>query len=79
MRGNLVILDHEAFNKQSSGLIVKCLEIPHSAYSNRCMAFILYPRKTLISEANDKRERCYKTMNYGFEILPLVRIKKETQ
>jgi hypothetical protein len=28
-------LNFKAFNKQSSGLIVKCLEIPHYAYSSR--------------------------------------------
>jgi hypothetical protein len=33
--GGLVNLDIKAFNKQSSGLIEKCLEIPHYAYSSR--------------------------------------------
>jgi hypothetical protein len=32
MRGDLVNLNFKAFNKQRSGLIVKCLEIPHYAY-----------------------------------------------
>jgi hypothetical protein len=36
MRGDLVNLNFKAFNKQSSGLIVKCLEIPHYAYLCRC-------------------------------------------
>ena len=35
MRGNVVNLSIKAFNKQSSGLIVKCLEMPHYAYSSR--------------------------------------------
>jgi len=30
--GDSVNLSIKAFNKQSSGLIVKCLEIPHYAY-----------------------------------------------
>jgi hypothetical protein len=38
MRGDLVNLNIKAFNKQSSGLIVKCLEIPHYAYSSRWQA-----------------------------------------
>jgi ATP sulfurylase len=38
MRGNLVNWVFKAFNKQSSGLTVKCLEIPHYAYSSRCGA-----------------------------------------
>jgi len=37
MRGDIVNLNFKAFNKQSSGLIVKCFEIPHYAYSSRCM------------------------------------------
>ncbi len=36
MRGDLVNLNIKAFNKQRSGLIVNCLEIPHYAYSSRC-------------------------------------------
>ncbi len=32
MRDDLVNLNFKAFNKQRSGLIVKCLEIPHYAY-----------------------------------------------
>ena len=36
MRGDLVNLNFRATNKQSSGLKVKCLEIPHYAYSGRC-------------------------------------------
>jgi len=35
MRGDFVNLNIKAFNKQCSGLIVKCLEIPHYAYSRR--------------------------------------------
>ncbi len=35
MRGYWVNLNIEAFNKQRSGLIVKCLAIPHYAYSSR--------------------------------------------
>ena len=35
MRGDLLIMNFKAFNKQHSGLIVKCLEIPHYAYSSR--------------------------------------------
>ncbi len=34
MRGNIVNLNIKAFNKQSTDLKVKCLEIPHYAYSN---------------------------------------------
>ncbi len=33
--GDLVYLNIKAFNKQCSGLTVKCLEIPHYAYSSR--------------------------------------------
>ena len=36
----MVNLNIKAFNKQRSGLIVKCLEIPHYAYSSRCKTFI---------------------------------------
>ena len=36
MRGEVVNLNIKAFNKQHSGLIVKCLKIPHYAYSSRC-------------------------------------------
>jgi len=39
MRGDLVNLSIRAINKQCSGLIVKCNEIPHYAYSHRCGAF----------------------------------------
>ncbi len=51
MRGDLVNLNFKAFNKQFSGLlvalreapfgqlIVKRLEIPHYAYSSRCLQF----------------------------------------
>lgn len=35
MRGDVVNLNFKAFNKLCIGLIVKCLEIPHYAYSNR--------------------------------------------
>ncbi len=35
MRGDFLNLNFKAFNKQLSGLIVKCLEIPHYAYSSR--------------------------------------------
>ncbi len=35
MRGDLVNLNIKAFNKQCSGLIVQCFEIPHYAYSSR--------------------------------------------
>lgn len=35
MRGDSVNLNFKAFNKQPSDLIVKCLEIPHYAYSQR--------------------------------------------
>ena len=35
MRGDLVNLNMKAFNKQSIGLTMKCLEIPHYAYSSR--------------------------------------------
>lgn len=40
MRGDFVNLEIKAINKQSSGLIVKCLEIPHYAYSSRCVQII---------------------------------------
>jgi len=40
MRGNLVNLNIKAFNKQRSGLIVKCLKIPHYAYSSRWSAIL---------------------------------------
>jgi len=33
--GDLVYLNIKEFNKQCSGLTVKCLEIPHYAYSSR--------------------------------------------
>lgn len=33
---DLVYLNIKAFNKQRSGLTVKCLEISHYAYSSRC-------------------------------------------
>lgn len=36
MRGDLLNLSFNAIYKQSSGLTVKCLEIPHYAYSSRC-------------------------------------------
>ena len=36
MRGDWLNLNFKEFNEQSSGLIVKCLEIPHNAYSDRC-------------------------------------------
>ncbi len=36
MRGDLLNLELKAFNKYCSGLIVKCLLIPHYAYSSRC-------------------------------------------
>lgn len=39
MRGDLVNLNFKAFNKQLSGLIMKCLEIPHYAYLRRCKQF----------------------------------------
>ncbi len=54
MRGDLINLKFKAFNKQSSGLlaslreapfgrlIVKCLEIPHYAYSSRWAKFPTY-------------------------------------
>ena len=35
MRGDLVNLSIKAFNKHFSGLTLKCLEIPHYAYSSR--------------------------------------------
>jgi len=35
MQGEVVNLNIKAFNKQHGGLIVKCLEIPHYAYSSR--------------------------------------------
>ena len=35
MRGDVVNLNIIANKKHSSGLIVKCLEIPHYAYSSR--------------------------------------------
>ncbi len=35
MRGDVINVNIKAFNKHSSGLIVKCLEIPHYAYSSR--------------------------------------------
>jgi hypothetical protein len=41
MRGDLVNLNITAFNKHSSGLIVKCLVFPHYAYSSRCVALPL--------------------------------------
>ncbi len=34
MRGDLVNLNIKTFNKTLSGVIVKCLEIPHYAYSS---------------------------------------------
>jgi len=34
MRGDLVNLNFKAFNKQSSGLIVKCFEMPNGPYLN---------------------------------------------
>jgi len=37
MRGDVVNLSFKAINKRSSGLIEKCLEIPHYAYSSRYM------------------------------------------
>jgi len=30
-------MSHKAFNKQRSGLIVNCFEIPHYAYYQRCV------------------------------------------
>jgi hypothetical protein len=33
--GDVVNLNFKSFNKHCSGLIVKCLEIPHYAYSSR--------------------------------------------
>lgn len=50
MRGDLVNLNIKAFNKQSSGLIVKCLEIPHYAYSSRCA---LYYKTDTTNKIND--------------------------
>ncbi len=35
MRGDMVNLNFKAINKHRSGLIEKCLEIPHYAYSSR--------------------------------------------
>ena len=35
MRGDLVNLSIKAFNKQPSGLTVKCFKIPQNAYSCR--------------------------------------------
>lgn len=46
MRGNLVSLNFKAFYKQRSGLIVKCLEIPHYVYSSR----YCYKREKLYEE-----------------------------
>ena len=35
MRGDLVSLNIKTFNKTLSGVMVKCLEIPHYAHSSR--------------------------------------------
>ena len=35
MRGDLVNLNIKTFNEALSGVIVKCLEIPHYVYSSR--------------------------------------------
>ena len=51
MRGDLVNLNIKAYNKQCSGLTVKCLEIPHYAYSNRCKQ---YPQMRSITLNNQK-------------------------
>ncbi len=40
MRGDLINLNLEAFNKQYSSLIAKCLEIPHYAYSSRYSQYL---------------------------------------
>ena len=42
MRGGLVNLNFIASNKQSSGLIVTCLENPHYAYSSRYLQADVY-------------------------------------
>lgn len=39
MRGDFVNLNIKVFNKHRSGLIAKCLEIPHYAYSSRCVSY----------------------------------------
>lgn len=39
MRGNVVNLNCKAFNKRRIGLIVRCFEIPHYAYSQRYAQF----------------------------------------
>ena len=39
MRGDLVNLNVLAINEQSSGLIMKCLEISHYAYYQRWHSF----------------------------------------
>lgn len=39
MRGEDVNLNFKAINKQHSGLIVMCLEIPHYSYCHRCAPF----------------------------------------
>jgi hypothetical protein len=39
MRGDVIKFNIKAINKQFSGLTVKCLEIPHYAYSSRCAPF----------------------------------------
>ncbi len=38
MRDALINLNIKAFNKQSSALITRCLEIPHFTYSSRVAA-----------------------------------------
>lgn len=51
MRGDLVNLNFKAFNEQFSGLIVKCFEIPHYAYSSRCRQLVTAG----VSDKDDKK------------------------
>ncbi len=49
MRGDVVNLNIKAFNKRCSGLIVKCLEIPHYAYSSRSLYYLVLKPQLLFS------------------------------
>ena len=54
MRGVLVNLNIKAINKLSSGLIVKCLAIPHYAYSNR---WLQVKTQKSLTKLNDKMKK----------------------
>ena len=58
MRGDLVNLNINAFNKKRSGLIVKCLEIPRYAYSSRY--------SQLNKKQNDTKEKIKNTNFWTF-------------